>query len=265
MNASESDVGVIAEIALGAGDLREFEAAWLEYLRPRIGFETACSVWSETNGAVREVTSVGYDEPELRRRFPSYMSELSPLELARFSGQAPVVDLDVVSASRRERLTVYRELLAPHGVQSFVTNVCKVPWGVFGFHLGRARGTPFGARDTQRLTLLAPCIKVGQGLLAERLRPSSRPDPEAWAMDWSLTPREREVARLVQRGFSNPEVATLLRVSPHTVRNHLVSVFRKAEVSSRAELVFTMVSAPEARHENRRRGRSAWAAFLAHR
>jgi Bacterial regulatory proteins, luxR family len=66
------------------------------------------------------------------------------------------------------------------------------------------------------------------------------------------------------RGFSNPEIAILLRVSPNTVRNHLVNIFRKADVSSRTELVFMMVAAPEqARHARYRGGLSPWYAFLA--
>jgi len=264
MHAVEADLGTIAEIALAAHDLREFETGWLEYLKPRLGFETACSVWSESSGAVREVTSTGYDEGELRRRFPSYMSELSPQELARFSGSVPAVDLDVVSPARRQRLVVYRELLSPLGIKSFVTNVWRAPWGVFGFHLARAGATCFGERETRRLQLLAPCVKVGQGLFAKQQASSSCLEAEWWASDWSLSSREREVARLVMRGFSNPEIAILLRVSMHTVRNHLVSVFRKADVSSRTELVFMMVAAPEqARHARRRSGPSPWSAFLA--
>ena len=244
MHAVQADLGTIAEMALGAHDLREFEAGWLDYLKPSIGFETACSVWSESSGAVRDVTSSGYDEGELRRRFPSYMSELSPQELARFSAVTPAVDLDVVSSTRRQRLVVYRELLSPHGIKSFVTNVWRVPWGVFGFHLARTGGRSFGERETRRLQLLAPCIKLGQGLFAKQPISSTCLEAEWWACDWSLSSREREVARLVMRGFSNPEIAILLRVSTNTVRNHLVNVFHKADVSNRTELVFMMVAAP---------------------
>ena len=264
MTPVDSDLGTIAEIALASPALRDFEAAWLQHLKPSIGFDTACSVWSETDGGVRDVASLGYEEAELRRRFPSYMCELSPQELAQFSAVAPAVDLDVLSPARRQRLAVYRELLSPHGIKSFVTNVWRAPWGVFGFHLGRAGGVRFGARETRLLQLLAPCIKLGQGLLVKQETSSIMPDTEWWAADWSLSVREREVARLVMRGFTNPEIATLLRVSPHTVRNHLANVFRKADVSSRTELVFTMVAAPEqALYERSRGGPSAWHSFLA--
>jgi len=262
MTAVESDCGAIAEMAMAARDLRELETGWLEYLKPSIGFETACSVWSESSGTVRGVTAFGYGEVELGARFPSYMCELSRRELACFSAATPAVDLDVVSPARRQQLMVYRELLWPHGIGSFVTNVWQAPWGVFGFHMGRTRGVPFGDRQARRLQLLLPCIKLGQSLLVRQQNGSSNVESGWWAADWSLSPRECEVAGLVMRGFRNPEIATLLRISTHTVRNHLVSIFRKADVSNRTELVFTMVGAPEARRQRGGLGRSAWSAFL---
>ena len=58
----------------------------------------------------------------------------------------------------------------------------------------------------------------------------------------SLTPREREVARLVGDGLCNSEVAHRLGLSIHTVKNYLFSVFDKIGVSSRAELILYLLS-----------------------
>jgi DNA-binding CsgD family transcriptional regulator len=44
------------------------------------------------------------------------------------------------------------------------------------------------------------------------------------------------VARLVALGFTNREIALACGTSPHTVRNQLAAIFRKAEVTTRAEL-----------------------------
>jgi DNA-binding CsgD family transcriptional regulator len=55
-----------------------------------------------------------------------------------------------------------------------------------------------------------------------------------------LTPQERQVAQLVQKGMSNKDIAAQLFVSPRTVDFHLRNVFSKSGVSSRAEL-FTLV------------------------
>ena len=52
-----------------------------------------------------------------------------------------------------------------------------------------------------------------------------------------VTAREREIAGLLARGLTNPEIAELLVVSPYTVQDHIKSLFEKTNVSSRQELV----------------------------
>ena len=65
-------------------------------------------------------------------------------------------------------------------------------------------------------------------------RPGAAPisDPE---LDL-LTPREREVMRLIARGYAYKEVAKELFISIKTVETHMSSVLRKLQLSSRHEL-----------------------------
>ncbi len=51
-----------------------------------------------------------------------------------------------------------------------------------------------------------------------------------------LTEREREVMRLIARGYSYREVASTLFISTKTVETHMSSVLRKLQLSSRHEL-----------------------------
>ena len=62
--------------------------------------------------------------------------------------------------------------------------------------------------------------------------PEAEIDPE---LD-QLTPREREVLRLIARGYLYKEIALRLDISPKTVEAHVSAVLRKLQLSSRHEL-----------------------------
>jgi DNA-binding NarL/FixJ family response regulator len=51
-----------------------------------------------------------------------------------------------------------------------------------------------------------------------------------------LSPREREVARLVAAGASNPEIAEALFVARKTVERHVSNILAKTGARNRTEL-----------------------------
>jgi DNA-binding NarL/FixJ family response regulator len=53
----------------------------------------------------------------------------------------------------------------------------------------------------------------------------------------ALTPREREVLDMLASGFSNKEIAWRMKISEHTVKSHVASIFAKLNVSTRTEAV----------------------------
>ncbi|WP_155767851.1 LuxR family transcriptional regulator, partial [Mycobacterium asiaticum] len=72
-------------------------------------------------------------------------------------------------------------------------------------------------------------IAYAQRGRGQRKRPDS-----GWG---SLTPAERDVARLVCEGMANKEIATRLFVSPRTVQAHLTHIYTKLGINSRVQLV----------------------------
>ncbi len=59
--------------------------------------------------------------------------------------------------------------------------------------------------------------------------------PPSAAEDFHLTPREREVLRLLATGRSDREIAEALFVSPRTIQSHVAHIHKKLAVNSRTE------------------------------
>jgi len=64
----------------------------------------------------------------------------------------------------------------------------------------------------------------------QRVRPAFDPELD------QLTPRERDVLRLIARGYTYKEIARELFISAKTVETHVSSVLRKLQLSTRHQL-----------------------------
>jgi len=61
--------------------------------------------------------------------------------------------------------------------------------------------------------------------------------PELDSSDQILTPREIAVLRMIADGLGNKEIASKLKISDHTVKFHISSIFAKLGAANRAEAV----------------------------
>jgi DNA-binding NarL/FixJ family response regulator len=104
---------------------------------------------------------------------------------------------------------------------------------------GAGRITPAVARAAGAHGFVSKDWKAGAMIEAVRLAAVGRPvfvrgDDERVAAE-SLTRRERDVLIHLARGLSNPEVAAVLNLSRHTVKQHTSAVYKKLHVRNRAE------------------------------
>jgi DNA-binding NarL/FixJ family response regulator len=113
-------------------------------------------------------------------------------------------------------------------------------------HAARARGASVVTDDVSRIQLLLALRTVASGLRVQMARPAargseSRSRPGAALPTDDLTPREREILRLLAEGLANREIAAQLGLSDHTVKFHLRAVFTKLGAHSRTEAVSVAV------------------------
>ncbi|WP_263384705.1 response regulator [Granulicella arctica] len=79
--------------------------------------------------------------------------------------------------------------------------------------------------------------RVSEMLLSEYMKATTVPESKRGAHAAPLTPREREVLRLLADGMTSKEVAAKLAISTRTVESHRVNINRKLGFASIADLV----------------------------
>ena len=92
-----------------------------------------------------------------------------------------------------------------------------------------------------KLLYQAKAHRIGTGYAAELLavlgQASDSALPPAQLLVEPLTPRELELLKLIEAGFSNQEIAAKLVISMPTVKRHISNIYTKLEASSRTQAV----------------------------
>jgi DNA-binding NarL/FixJ family response regulator len=131
-------------------------------------------------------------------------------------------------------------------VRFLALSVSDAPEDVIAVIRAGARGYVTKTISGPELLRAVRTVRAGDAVFSPRLAgfvldafadgsgatPMSGLDPE---LD-QLSPREREVLRLIARGYTYKEVARDLSISTKTVESHVSSVLRKLQLSTRHEL-----------------------------
>jgi len=222
----------VSEAVSEAASAEDTFARLMQILEGTVGFELG----GIHSGAPGEAWRRGAEKGNTRVFLANnwrYMAELQPDEAERM-GHGFVVDTDVISLRRREGLAVYREFLLPNGVKSSLHRYWVIDGRIWIMAFCRDRPIPYG-RSVARLDLLFPYLRAAVRAATWRAK-----DEQLGNLlpDWGLTPTEEKIVPLVIRGLTNKEAASLLGISPNTVRNSLADIFQKLGVSRRSELAF---------------------------
>jgi DNA-binding CsgD family transcriptional regulator len=142
---------------------------------------------------------------------------------------------DVYSARLWHSTVAYTEAFRHTGIAEHVLQLClpgqlgAAAWPYCGgakMLIFRGPGPDFSERDRDLLALLQPHLNQVY-LDAARRRHSPPP----------LTPRQRELMRLIAAGHTNAKIARQLGITEGTVRSHLQDIYTRLQVSNRAAAV----------------------------
>ncbi|WP_326820008.1 response regulator transcription factor [Streptosporangium sp. NBC_01639] len=156
--------------------------------------------------------------------------------------QPDVVLLDVHMPGGGGQEVLRRVLGAGSQVRFLALSVSDAAEDVIGVIRGGARGYVTKTISGRELTDAIRRVAEGDAVFSPRLAgfvldafASSEAPPIDPELD-SLTQREREVLRLIARGYAYKEIAKELFISVKTVETHVSSVLRKLQLSNRHEL-----------------------------
>lgn len=126
-------------------------------------------------------------------------------------------------------------------MMTIVTTVYEDDEHLFDAIEAGAKGYLLKLHDSGKLIELLNRIRDGEPPLspsiARRILAAlqQRAQKQAQSSEIALTPREQEVLGLLGRGFQLSQVASQLSMAQNTASSHVKSIYRKLNISSRAE------------------------------
>jgi DNA-binding CsgD family transcriptional regulator len=140
---------------------------------------------------------------------------------------------DFYSARQWHSIGTYCDIYRPQGFEhDLMLTLPAAPGPVVGggrtmrLFLFRGSGPDFSERDRALLALLRPHLHQAYLDAESRRHPVPR-----------LTPRQKDLLRLVAAGHTNTQIARRLGISESTVRTHLENIYQRLQVSSRTAAV----------------------------
>lgn len=195
-----------------ASDIRLYREGLVEALDSTDGIEVVATA-TDGGETLREVSSVVLEVVLIHMAIPDSLATVRAI--AQMHPEVNVVALGVPE--------IEGEVIAcaEAGISGYVPrdgSLADLITVVKNAVQGELTCSPRIARDLLRHVAL---------LAAERVEREQGP--------WRLTPREMEIAELVERGLSNKEIARELYIEISTVKNHVHSILERMNVQRRGE------------------------------
>jgi DNA-binding CsgD family transcriptional regulator len=169
-------------------------------------------------------------------------AELGPHAAALVRASKQSRTAAVLAAAGRSWVAVLAGVFEPAAVESAARGLARVGLTWDGSRLaGHAAAHADDRRDVARLLACArdlrPSTRRGTDTEAQPVTAAATSRAETPAGEPVLTPREREVARLILEGKNYREIGEAIFISPRTVEHHIARIRTRFDVKTRSELL----------------------------
>ncbi len=189
--------------------------AWLKTLVSQVFANAVITECSRVQDALQHINS---------QRFT-----LALLDLGLPDGSG----VDVVAALREKQPEVQSVIVTIHDDDEHIFPALQA--GAFGYLL-KEQARELLVEQLQRISQGEPPLSpsIARKVIAH-FNSQRRPQASPQLIEVSLTERETEVLLRVAKGFTLPEIGVQLGLSRHTIADYVKQIYRKLNVSSRAE------------------------------
>lgn len=203
----------------------------------------ASYVWNEESTTFNDRIALNMSDDNLKT-YETYYQFRDPITPSLQRRKKTTAVSEIISRSALERSEFFNDFLARDGLHYGINYYAYIAGQNIGdLRIWRGRGREdFNRRDLEIVDAIGPAFTHA---MRRALARENQDEPrisltdaiEHESMKVHLTNREKEIAAAVMFGKTDQQIAEELCISITTVRTHLKHLFRKLDVSSRAQLM----------------------------
>lgn len=150
-------------------------------------------------------------------------------------------DTNILEESIRTNSIFYKDYLKPEGID-FGCGIIIVKNGRIVGLLSLFRASAYKDFTDKELYILNVIKKHVENMVSKltllyRGQKSQDKVLVTFSKEYNLTKREKDVLGLINKGYSNKEIADRLFISLSTVKKHIYNLFEKTQVQNRSQLI----------------------------
>lgn len=191
----------------------------------------------------RRGVAVYNTEEEVVEEYHEYFREIDPLNPDKFqetNEQIVCID-EEISFEKLQKTRFYRQFMRPNNFRYTVDMFLRREGEIVAV-ISMLRDDSMSAFSEGELELLRSLQPFMEYTLNSVYLPKRTAERTSLQKKYKLTPRELDVVELIIAGSSNKGISNELNLSLSTVKTHLLHIFQKIDVVSRADLLSRIIS-----------------------